>query len=197
MLCRVAKRLLLATTMIDIRRAASFSRCQNFRYWLSRDWPEPDSGSRGCVNFIMLNPSTADAKIDDPTIRRVMNFSFSWGFRRLVVTNLFAYRSPSPKTLNELVRKSKPKTMNKISDSDSPIDGPRNRKTLRQFAKAADLIVCAWGNHGRLLGRNKDVLRLLASYDLYCLGMTAAGEPKHPLYLRKDANLDLFQTAQV
>jgi hypothetical protein len=117
----------------------------------------------------MLNPSTADHTEDDPTIRRCIGFTRAWGFNGLVVTNLFAWRSTDPGGLKT---------------SPDPI-GPRNDDAILGQAKAAALVVCAWGCHGSLLGRSQAVLHLLrdARIDLHCLALTTAADPGHPLYL--------------
>lgn len=77
---------------------ADISACGAYRYRLDR------LGAllgRGAVNFVMLNPSTADAEQDDPTIRRCLGYAFRWGFARLIVTNLYALRSTDPRALWE------------------------------------------------------------------------------------------------
>lgn len=74
---------------------AVISDCGQYRYLLSRDW---ESGLQRLV-FIGLNPSTADAEIDDPTIRRLIGFSKAWGYGGFDIVNLFALRSKDPKML--------------------------------------------------------------------------------------------------
>jgi hypothetical protein len=139
-----------------------------YRYTLSRSW---DYGN-GTVNFIMLNPSTATAEVDDPTIRRCTQFARAWGYRRLVVTNLFAYRATDPAELR------------RVAD---PV-GPENDWHLRYCAQhEAERVVLAWGAHGAYLGRDKAVLALLAQLSLRvepaCFGVTKSGQPRHPLYV--------------
>lgn len=125
------------------------------------------------VCWVMLNPSIADAETDDHTIRVCRGFSMRWGFSSLVVVNLFAYRSTDPKTLR------------RVPD---PI-GPDNDGAIAYAAGMADLIVCAWGNHGRLLNRAALVTQSLATrYRLYCLATSKAGNPKHPA--RMPSHLD-------
>ena len=80
---------------LSINKSATFSNCRKYRYALSRSWDE----KKKIVLFIGLNPSTADEKKDDPTIRRCINYAQSWGFGGLQVANLFAYRATKPTKL--------------------------------------------------------------------------------------------------
>jgi hypothetical protein len=121
------------------------------------------------VLFVGLNPSTADAHRDDATIRRCTRFARDWGFGQLIVANLFAFRTPSPRTLRRVY---------------APV-GPDNDRWLRRLACEADVTVAAWGNHGMLLHRDQEVLELLE--DPRCLEMTKRGCPRHPLYVRASA----------
>ena len=114
---------------------------------------------------IGLNPSTADASIDDPTVRRCVRFAHDWGYDRLLMVNLFAYRSTDPSVL---------------LDVDDPI-GPSNDRILRESISESDCVVAAWGARGGLLQRDQTVLAMLD--DVYCIGLTAAGMPRHPLYM--------------
>jgi len=82
---------------MNVVRSASFSRCGKYRYQLVRQWVD----GQGCCVFIGLNPSTADHRNDDPTIRRCMGFARRWGYQKMVMINLFAYRTPHPAELNE------------------------------------------------------------------------------------------------
>ena len=157
-----------------MHRSADFSRCGRYRYRLVREWSGglfSDGG--GTVNFVMLNPSTADADHDDPTVRRCIGFARRWRFGRLVVTNLFAWRSTDPTILRH---------------ADAP-EGPRNRDWLMQEASVSDRVVCAWGVGGSLFDQGETVALWLRSSGirLHCLSLTAAGLPRHPLYVRRDA----------
>lgn len=138
-----------------------------YRYVLERDW----SGGRTVV-WIMLNPSTADASTDDPTLRRCLAFSKAWGFGTLRIVNLFAWRSPDPADLERVV---------------DPI-GPDNDHHIHETARAGDLVVCAWGVGGKLFDRDQAVLAQLrrAGVELHALAWTQRGKPTHPLYLSKD-----------
>ena len=145
----------------------------DYRYLLWREW---DSFSK-TVSFIMLNPSRADAEINDPTITRCINFAKSWGYGRLEVVNLFAYRTPKPSLLKQAAE---------------PIGRYNDRYILESVEKSDPLCGClrhrvilAWGNNGTWQQQDLYVLQLLKSYNhLYSLGIIKKGCPRHPLYLR-------------
>jgi hypothetical protein len=145
-----------------------------YRYDLTRLWEAPDSDDPGFVNFIMLNPSTADATKDDPTIRRCIAYARRWGYDGVVVTNLFALRATDPKAL--------------LRDPD-PI-GLENDAHLSHWAARAELVVCAWGSHAMAARRAAAVLDLLRSAGAtpHALKLTGSGMPGHPLYLKADAS---------
>jgi hypothetical protein len=152
------------------RSEAVFSEDRAYRYQLSRTWGDE---SRPVV-WIMLNPSTADAMADDPTVRRCAGFAKAWGFASLRVVNLFALRSTDPRGLA-------------CAD---PV-GPANDGFILLAAQAGALVIAAWGTHGHLRGRGAQVTRMLGEADisLDCLGVTKDGHPRHPLYVRADAEL--------
>ena len=137
------------------------------RYVLRRDW---NAQGKGILNFIMLNPSTADDVFDDATIRRCTGFAKRWGFSCLVVTNLFAYRATDPKELKRLA----------LSNPALAV-GEDNDRNLRMQAHIADAIVCAWGNHGNLLNRDLYVCEMLKNYELLCIRRTLCANPAHPI----------------
>lgn len=145
-----------------ITRSANFSACQNYRYSLQRVW----APTQKCVLFIGLNPSTADHRQDDPTIRRCMNFAQTWGFGGLLMANLFAYRSTDPATLRLVT---------------DPI-GPKNDAWILKMFKASDLVVAAWGNDGAYMNRSNVIRHLCPG--LSVLKLNRSGEPAHPLYLK-------------
>lgn len=149
-----------------------------YRYTLSRSW---ESG-RGTVNVVMLNPSVATHEVDDPTIRRCTELARAWGYRRLVVTNLFAYRATEPAALRL---------------APDPI-GPENDWHLRNSAwQDAEAVVVAWGAHGSYLGRARSVVAMLTGGPRAvgaprCLGVTKGGQPRHPLYVASGTPLQLY-----
>ena len=152
-----------------IRRNAVFSPCRKYRYTLERYW---DDG-KARILFVLLNPSTADATVDDPTNRRGMYFAREWSYGACVFVNLFAFRT------------SKPAKMMKVKH---PV-GPHNDLYIKRWAKWADTIVVAWGNHGAHRNRDANVLNILDGYDLHTFGLTKANHPRHPLYLPNSTNL--------
>jgi len=147
-----------------VQGSAVLSECGAYRYRLERRWDEGKP-----LNFVMLNPSTADANADDPTITRCITRAQRLGFPALVVTNLFAFRSTQPMALR------------KAAD---PV-GPENDGHLLEVALGAGMVLCAWGFHGALNGRGVEVESLLRDWgaDLYALKLSQAGWPCHPLYL--------------
>jgi hypothetical protein len=148
---------------------AVFSKCGRFRYSLLRRWNDADNVK--LINFIMLNPSTADAMKNDPTVERCCKRAQALGFGRMIVTNVFALRSTDPAALYAAV----------------DAVGPRNDAYIRDVAEKADVVVCAWGNHGVHLGRGDAVNKLLilkAKKRIYRLGaLTQENQPRHPLYV--------------
>ena len=145
-------------------KGAIISDCEQYRYALWRCWDQ----SKGIVMFLMLNPSTANANEDDPTLRRCETYCRSWGYGGFFKANLFAYRSTDPKNLLK---------------AKDPI-GPETDKFLKKMMDKSTIVIAAWGNHGILLGRNDEIKKKFK--DLYYLKMNGTGEPAHPLYLKKD-----------
>lgn len=146
-----------------LESSADISECGLYRYWLSR---RLSYGER-TVLFVGLNPSTADATQDDPTIRRCVGFSRAWGFDWLLVGNLYALRSTDPQTLQT---------------ADEPF-GAKNQNALKWMVSRADVIVAAWGSR-RLHCFAETMARWILSLErTRCLGQTKSGAPRHPLYL--------------
>ena len=144
----------------------------DYRYILTRSWEPSPVRNLGCVAWIMLNPSTADAEKDDPTLIRCIDYSQALGFTSLSVTNLFAYRESYS---------------NKLHSVEKPI-GDNNDQWIISAAQKADFVVVAWGNSGMYLHRNDEVERLLGNLviPLHALAVTKYGQPCHPLYLKPD-----------
>ena len=136
---------------------------RRYRYWLHRDLSA--TGNEGLV-FVMLNPSTANASEDDPTIRRCMDFGRRWGFRELTVVNLFALRAADSADLRR---------------HGAEAIGERNDDMLHWVRRQATMVVAAWGNYGSHLNRDAAVLPIIQP--TMALRVTQQGCPAHPLYL--------------
>ena len=116
----------------------------------------------------MLNPSRADAEVNDPTITRCINFVKFWGYGRLEVVNLFAYRTSKPSLLKQAA-----KTISRDND-----------RYIIERVEKCDRLILAWGNHGTWQRQDLYMLQLLKNHNhLYSLGITKRGCPRHPLYL--------------
>ena len=146
------------------KSGAIFSDCRKFRYALWRMW----DGDKPLVMIIGLNPSTADEKVNDPTITRCISFARSWGYGGVCVTNLFGFRATSPTQL-------------KVHHD--PI-GKDNDAWVHEMAKGAAIKVAAWGNLGKFLNRSVEIFSSLDQ--LHCIKMNKSGEPAHPLYLKAE-----------
>lgn len=148
-----------------------------YRYWLKRTWA---LGPRVC--WVMLNPSTADANLDDPTIRRCIGFSKSWGYGSLIVVNLWALRATDPREL---------------LTADDPY-GPDNAEAVELAINGSELMVAAWGTFVARMTRRSarriepEAMARDALVDARCLGRTKSGHPRHPLYVRADQPLEVW-----
>lgn len=155
--------------------SAYFSPCRRWRYSLRREIVDPEIGCLdedergGTVTFVGLNPSTADETADDPTIRRCIGFARRWGFDRLKMVNLYAFRSTDPRGLWL---------------ADDPV-GPENDHVLSLVFGGSDRIVAAWGAHARP-DRLAQFAEIFGGWRFHALGLTKDGAPRHPLYLRGD-----------
>lgn len=151
----------------ESNKGAILSECETYRYQLWRIWDE----SKPKVLFIMLNPSTADADIDDPTIRRCIGFAKSWGYGGLFVGNIFAYRSTEPKGLFE---------------ADDAV-GVDNNYHLEQMSEKCEIAVCAWGN-SPIVNKMNTTHKPLKNVriPLHYIELSKDGTPKHPLYLKSE-----------
>lgn len=153
---------------------AIFSDCRKYRYTLWRRWGlfgrqsnHPEFVDEAdMVAFIGLNPSTADERIDDPTIRRCIGFAKQWGFGGMVMLNAFAYRATDPKVMKEQAE---------------PI-GEWNDEAIHAVTRLCGKVICCWGNHGTWMNRNERLHEILPNLACH-LGQTKTYQPKHPLYL--------------
>lgn len=152
-----------------VDKGATFSNDRKYRYRLWRVWDT----SKKPILFLMLNPSTADENVLDPTVRRCVGYAMKWGYGRMDVCNIFALRSTDPKELYK---------------SEDPI-GVENDTHIRIAANECDKIIAAWGNHGGYKNRSIDIIKLLTypiEYPVYALAKTKSNQPVHPLYQKGD-----------
>ena len=158
----------------DAPSTAVYSDCERYRYLLTRTWDT--TGKRAL--FIMLNPSTATEVQNDPTVERCERRARTLGFGAFRVCNIFAWRDTDPK---------------KMRAAADPV-GPENDAAILDSTHWADRIVCAWGSHGAHLDRGAKMEALLreTGLPLYHLGLTQAGQPKHPLYISYDRQPELW-----
>jgi len=153
--------------------SARFSRDGRYRYSLSRYF-----GDGPTAIFTMLNPSTADAVQNDPTIRKCIGFCRRWGVGQLHVVNLFAFRAVSPFDMKK---------------ADDPI-GPLNRRAVERALTTCEdkIVVCAWGVHGGFMKQDHEMIIRIGQISAVvplCLGTTKDGFPRHPIYLPYRASL--------
>lgn len=151
---------------------AIFSECEQFRYLLWREWRDL-SAKPGTVLGCGLNPSTATHLVLDPTMVRFIGFTKRLGYARFEMVNMYGFRSTNPKGL--------------FSAAD-PI-GPDNDRIIAERVAAATIVVVGWGAFPLAAARARRLLELSAGKPLYCLGTTKDGWPRHPLYLRGNAEL--------
>lgn len=175
----------------EAQRKTEFSPCRKWRYTLWRSWAIEDLTGFECssetrahefVQFIGLNPSTADETKDDPTIRRCIGYAKDWGFGAMCMTNLFAFRATDPE-----VMKAQKFPIDEYSSDESKFIRS-NFDYIGQVAFKAGLVVAAWGTHGSHLNHGKQMIAYFKGLGikLHHLGLNSDGSPKHPLYLRKD-----------
>jgi len=146
-------------------RTASLSRDRRHRYQLTRRWADGPS-----ITWIMLNPSSADASHDDPTLRRCIAFSCAWGYAALTVVNLFTLRTAHPA---ELARATDP-------------NRTRSNTYIHAAIRGSEAAIAAWGNLPSSLAHatlRASTVRDLLPADALCLGLTQRGHPRHPLYV--------------
>ncbi|MFZ1084542.1 MAG: DUF1643 domain-containing protein, partial [Terracidiphilus sp.] len=163
----------------DVKSSADFGGDnKEYRYTLKRVW----DASLGSVLFVMMNPSTADPYVDDPTVAKCQRYARAWGYGTMLVGNTFAYRATNQKDLLQVA---------------DPV-GPKNDKYLLHMAAEAGMIVLAYGKpHKNLCQRGRDVAALLrrAGHKLHVLKLCNDGTPSHPLYLRGTLKPYLFGEA--
>lgn len=158
---------------------AQLSECGFYRYALWRQW-----GSRHLPQLVVigLNPSTADATSDDPTIRRCVAFAKRERCGGLMMVNLYAFRATEPEDCR------------RAADS----CGPDNNYTLIDVFESAAAqkwpVVAAWGATEWARPRSAWVTQQAAIHQvqMLCLGVTTSGAPRHPLYVKGDTPLSAW-----
>ena len=174
----------LAVRDAGVVSRARFSECGRYRYELERRWDGGAFGEGGLCGFLMMNPSTADENVDDPTVRRCRDFARRWGHGGLLVLNAFAFRATKPEML--------------LSTPD-PV-GPENDAAIAAWARRVDRLVVAWGlPPAKLRWRAAQLEALLAGAGVtpVALKTTACGQPGHPLYIRGDTEPKPWPAAPV
>jgi hypothetical protein len=167
-------------TSEDMVSSADISDCARYRYNLVRIWNKGPARPR-MVAFVALNPSTADATVNDQTIRKEIAFAKAWGMDGLLKLNLYAWRETSPKKLFDASR-------------NHDIIGPRNSADfihVQIFAFNCEFMVAGWGTNAnknyasRIASRGQEVTEILRAADIkmHCLKLNQDGSPQHPLYI--------------
>lgn len=156
-----------------MKRTAQLSPCGKFRYRLGRTWADAKP-----LVFVMLNPSTADADVDDATIRRCVRFAQAHDFGAIDVVNLFAYRATKPQDLRR----------------SGYLVGPDNDQHIAETVRDAGAVCVAWGANAADLERPQIVLPLIRAEGVQpqCLRITRSGHPEHPLFLPANCRLMPF-----
>ncbi len=186
-----------------MKRETIFSPCRTYRFTLWRQWdsglplsvdptPSESRDENLFVQFIGLNPSTADEIQDDPTIRRCIRFAKDWGAGGFCMTNLFPFRQTNP----NLMKQHYPVVNGDWNYSaESWITFKENFNHIAQIGKQATMIVAAWGTHGAHLQAGAKLRNFLKIHNLpvHHLGLNADGSPKHPLYLKASTKPTLWQ----
>jgi len=158
--------------MSEIIGAAHFSEDGKHRFYLTRVW----DAFKDTVLFIGLNPSTANERNDDPTIKSCIRLTKNLGYGGFTMCNLFTYITASPKVL-----------MQNSDDANRPM----SFITMSDSIAATQKQICAWGNFKIADGRAKVVFNMIKNP--YCFGINKSGTPKHPLYLKSNSQLIPFE----
>lgn len=149
-------------------REASATVVGHYRYTLKRVWGDGD-----LMLWLMLNPSKADGRQDDPTIVRCVNYAESWGFGGMFVGNMFAWRATQPNHVKA------------HSLRGENIIGPGNDDAIQMMLGETTRTVAGWGATGVnwVRGRPDEVIKVATDHrDLKILGLTSRSQPRHPLY---------------
>jgi len=152
-------------------REAKFSEDGRNRYWLSRIWDV----NKPCIAFIGLNPSTANAEKDDPTIRRVISFATKWGYGGVWMLNCFPFVTAYPKEIA-------------IDYDQFEI----NERYIAEIGNNCTEVIFAWGNFKEPFQHARDAVLMRMFPNAKALQKNKNGSPKHPLYVKGDVVPVLF-----
>ena len=157
-----------------VENDAVISECGRYRYLLRRTWDH----TKPRALLVMLNPSTADAKQDDATIRSCVRLLSGHGYGSMEVVNVYAYRATDPGELEK---------------QDDPF-GPRNESTVQAAVHRCDVVICAWGAYPPARQHASTIINAVRAHRpaTYCFGRTKSGAPKHPLYIKSGTPLEVF-----
>ena len=159
-----------------MQKSAIFDADRRYRYLLTRRW----AAGKPAI-FIMLNPSTADANVDDPTIRRCREFARRESAGGIIVVNLSPWRATDPRDLERAYQA-----------HEDVLWTEHNEDTVATAWRLSSKFVVAWGAGVRpWMDRAAFMVRRVSS-ERYCLGKTKMGEPRHPLYLARNTPLELY-----
>ena len=160
--------------IVYLENDAVISECGKYRYLLRRAWDQ----EKPRALLVMLNPSTADAALDDATIRSCVRLLSGQGYGSMEVVNVYAYRATDP---SELAKQPDP-------------FGPRNAATVAAAVARCDVVICAWGAYPPARDHARRILNEVRARRLavYCFGKTKAGAPKHPLYIKSGTSLQTY-----
>lgn len=157
----------------DYDDSAAYSGDRLYRWWWERRWAD----GRGLC-WVGLNPSTGDTTgRPRPTLRKVVALAKARGLAAVTVVNLFSWRATKPADL-------------KRAAADHDIVGARTDEIIIEVSGRSPVTLAAWGSHGSLLGRGLTVAQLLNRP--VCLGVTASGQPRHPLYVPTGTELRAY-----
>ena len=153
---------------------AVVSSCGKYRYLLRRTWDY----NKPRALLVMLNPSTADATVDDATIRSCVRLLSGQGYGSMEVVNVYAFRATDPR---ELAQQSNP-------------FGVHNLNVVEAAIRRCDVVICAWGAYPPAVPHAAPILSAIRSQRpaSYCFGKTKSGAPKHPLYIKSGTPLEVF-----
>ncbi len=157
-----------------VENDAVISECGRYRYLLRRTWDQ----TKPRALLVMLNPSTADAKLDDATIRSCVRLLSGHGYGSMEVVNIYAFRATDPAEL---------------AKQEDPF-GPSNEYAVQAAIHRCDVVICAWGAYPPARQHAASILNAVRAHRpaTYCFGRTKAGAPKHPLYIKSGTPLEVF-----